>query len=399
MRARASPVSAREGSAVSVERLLDIEFSLALNNKTGKYFAAKGMVDAQTSLIGAVRYWRISHRREPRGLYARILGRMMTLEVDARVIVPAFDRIMPKLRPSRPVLFTDPLQVILYSLTSSDIVVVHDMGPITHPQFYAPRVHDIYYKAFRAIQEARCHLIFVSEASDREHADLFGASSASRRVIYNPIRSEAVKGVEEAPLGVSPPFFLTVGAVGDRKNQRKTIEAFQRGCFAERGYQYVICGASEPGASEVILHAEKTAGVRMVGYASASELRWLYSHAEGFVLASHLEGFGMPAAEALINGLLPVVSRDGALVEVAGPQAIFVDADDVGSIERGLNELATLPAAEKQARVLRARNGLEAFSEDRVLTAWRAFFTEMVQPEISTSGREQASFASAAPRP
>ena len=364
---------------MSAARQVDVEFSLALNNRTGKYFSAKEMVDQEGDFIRHVRYWRTSQRQEPQGLHARILGRLMTLEVDARVISSAFDRAIPKLRPSRPVLFTDPLQVILYSLDAADMIVVHDMGPITHPQFYAPRVHEIYGKAFRAIQTARSHLVFVSKASQQEHEKIYGVEFASRRVIYNPVRSEAVRGSELAPAGVTRPFILTVGAVGERKNQLRTIDAFRQGRFEERGIQYVICGGSEPGADEVLLSAERTPGVRLIGYTSAPELRWLYSHAEGFVLASHLEGFGMPAAEALVNGLLPVVSRDGALVEVAGPEAIFVDADDSSSIAKGLSELLTMPASQKQARVQRAKMSLEAFSEERVLAAWRTFFEEMVQ--------------------
>lgn len=364
---------------MEAEGKLDVEFSLALNNKTGKYFAARSVVSEEGEFIKEVRYWRTSHEAEPRGIYARALGRLMTLEIDARVLSPVFDKVVPRLRPSRSVLFTDPLQVNLYSISRIDAVVIHDMGPITHPQFYAPRVNTIYSKAFCAIQAAQCHLIFVSKTSKHEHEMLYGRDYASRRVIYNPVRSEAVAGTESEPEGVNRPFILTVGAVGDRKNQSKTIEAFRRGRFAERGYQYVICGALEPGASEVVVAAEKAPGIRMIGYATASELRWLYKHAEGFVLASHLEGFGMPAAEALVNGLLPVVSRDGALIEVAGPGAIIVDADDVASIEAGLAELVALPATEKLARVQRSRTGLAAFSEEHVLAAWRKFFVDMVR--------------------
>ena len=132
----------------------------------------------------------------------------------------------------------------------------------------------------------------------------------------------------------------------------------------------VVVGGPEPGFDDVVAVARDQPGVIMMGYASAAELRWLYRNALGFVLASHLEGFGMPVAEAFLQGLVPVVSAGGALEEVAGPYAVPVDPDDVASIEAGLVTLVQMPAEERRRRVDLAQAHLATYSEAATRERW-----------------------------
>jgi hypothetical protein len=70
-------------------RSIEIEFSLALNNRTGKYFVCMDLIEALVDLTENIWYWRISGAGVPHGLTARILGRLMTTEYVTRVGYPA----------------------------------------------------------------------------------------------------------------------------------------------------------------------------------------------------------------------------------------------------------------------------------------------------------------------
>ena len=264
-----------------------------------------------------------------------------------------------------------------YHLNSSDVVTIHDLGPITHPHLYAPGVGQVYKSIYQEISRARPHLIFVSEATRSQFIVNYGNAYNTEQVIFNPVRSASNIGLRTAPRGVQKPFFLTVGAVGDRKNQAGSVEAFARTNLHQRGFHYVICGGPEPGYERVVEAARCVPNVKLIGYVSDAELRWLYANAEAFVLASHLEGFGMPAAEAILRGLLPILSKDGALGEVAGPEAVYVDADDVASIARGLSAVAGMTELERSTRVARAQPRMAAFEEARIRADWGAFFERL----------------------
>jgi glycosyltransferase involved in cell wall biosynthesis len=295
----------------------------------------------------------------------------MTDEVRARAHSDLFDRSLPRLNRAAPVLFTDPLEVLLHRLKRTDVIVCHDMGPVTHAQFYAPGVSAIYHKIFAEISAVRPHLVFVSRSSQREFERAYGSSYASAMVVYPSLRMEIKQGAREPLKGVRPPFLLTVGAVGARKNQAGAIEAFARSGLSRHGWSYVICGGAEPGYERVAQTARETAGVMLTGYASDAELRWLYAQAAGFVLPSHLEGFGIPAAEAAASGLVPLISSGGALQEVIGEGALYADPSDVDAISAAMLELAVMSEEAKGNRLATLQSHIVVFTPAAAKLGWR----------------------------
>jgi glycosyltransferase involved in cell wall biosynthesis len=162
-----------------------------------------------------------------------------------------------------------------------------------------------------------------------------------------------------------------VGAVGARKNQLTALDAFEKSGLVERGFSYVICGGPEPGFEQVRCRAKGLRWAHLTGYVTEAQLRWLYSHAQGFVLPSLIEGFGIPAAEAVFRGLVPLVSRGGALHEVVGDSAILVDARCVESIATGMKLLVSLSQGEKNRRLSHLRRQISFFSPERARREWQ----------------------------
>jgi len=355
-----------------LDRRFDCEFTLALNNRTGKYFFCKEMIQASEDLIASCLYWRVPLKQLPSRTLSRILGRIARWEVDFRSGAGLINRLLPPSPHHRPLIFTDPREVLFYRLKSCDIVVCHDMGPITHPDLYDPGVGRIYRRAFEQIRASRPFMIFVSAASRQEFVARYGDDYPAMQVVSPPLRTDIQQSDLRAVAGIPEKFLLTVGAVGERKNQLRAIRAFDASGLAKAGYAHVICGGlHEAGADVVAKLAKSTPGVILPGYVNDAELRWLYRNATGFVLPSLLEGFGLPAAEAVHYDLIPLLSHGGALQEVAGDGAIYVDPLDEADIAAGMRLLAELTPEERRTRLDQLRVNVSRFSLENEAGKWR----------------------------
>jgi glycosyltransferase involved in cell wall biosynthesis len=367
---------------------VDCEFTLALNNSTGKFFFCKDMIEASADLINSTYHWRLPSHALPGRMASRILGRLALIEVSVRARWPLSYRVWRPIRHPRAMLFTDPRECVLYNVKSCDIVLCHDMGPLTHPEFYSEGVERVYRLAFDRIARARPLVLFVSEASRRDFVKLYGSDFPLLKVIHIPLRQGLHTPDEQIVDGVPEKFFLTVGSLGARKNQLRSIAAFQASGLASERFGYVVCGGPEPGAEEVISLAAKTDGVIVLGYVNDSQLRWLYKNAQGFVLASLLEGFGLPAAEAVSYGQVPLLSAGGALEEVAGDGALYVDPLDISDIAAGMRRMASMAAGERAGRLLRLCRSVERFSFDAAVSAWRSTLALAIQTHAHPAGND-----------
>lgn len=349
---------------------VDVDFSLALNDRTGKLFLGRDIIAALGERVGEVRYGR--WRRLPRSDFMRrVAGRVTHDETRARVFRPGPAALLPKTRERHATLHLDPLSVVRHRLEKRDIVLCHDVGPVSHPRYFAPGVEQFYHRAYAETRAAKPHMVFVSKTSQREFHARYGTDFPSSTVIYIPTRPGMNGGDERKPEGIDGPFLLTVGSIGNRKNQRRCIEAFAESGLAGEGWRYVLIGGREPGADDVFDLGADTPGVVMPGYADDAELRWLYRNSAGFVLMSLLEGFGMPVIEAAGYGLPCLVSESGILTEIGGPAMLQADPLDPVSIAAGMCELAGMTEAGRAQRISQTEEHLRQFEREPILDQWR----------------------------
>jgi len=357
-------------------RLL-LDCSLSLINRTGAHYIAEDLVSAFGSQ-GIVRRWRLFGPRLPTGIARKIFGRMMLQEIgrlgtSSRLLWPEPKAVKLKR------LFLDPLYVSRSRLESSDIVLCHDIGPVTQPELYDKGTTDAYQKAYAKITKARPGIVFVSNASRLAFEARFGRDFRFLRAIPLYVRTGSLTGHSEPISGIRRPFFLTVGALETRKNQRTAIEAFARYGFARRDVSYILCGAKGAGAEEIVATAARTSGVKVLGYVSDAQLRWLYQEASAFVLPSLLEGFGMPALEAALRGLVPIVSRDSALAEAVNGAAIQVNPRSVSEIGEAMESVLALDERKhnelKNALIAHARRA----TRERFLAEWEDLISSELQ--------------------
>lgn len=160
------------------------------------------------------------------------------------------------------------------------------------------------------------------------------------RVISPPSRFAGWSGEARPPAALggvpSQGFWLSVGTLEPRKNQRRIAAAYaaylRSGGAAlplvfAGGYGWLMQDFRDELAGLGILSS-----VVFTGYVPDAELAWLYRHCYGHVYASLFEGFGLPVLEGLSFGAPTITSATTSLPEVAGDAALLVDPLDVEAL-------------------------------------------------------------------
>jgi glycosyltransferase involved in cell wall biosynthesis len=137
-------------------------------------------------------------------------------------------------------------------------------------------------------------------------------------------------------------FWLSVGSLEPRKNQRRLVEAYRR---SRSRLPLILAGG--PGWLMEDFANGQPPGVVFPGYVSDAELEWLYRNCFGFVYPSLFEGFGMPVLEALSLGAPVICSNTTSLPEVAGDAALLVDPLDSEALAAAMLRLEETPVRER----------------------------------------------------
>ena len=141
-------------------------------------------------------------------------------------------------------------------------------------------------------------------------------------------------------LGLPEKFILFVGTREPRKNLKRLVQAYAAlPDTAQKEFSLVLVGP--PGWGENDPVGEKTLSDRVIvlDYLDTQKLALVYNLARALVYPSLYEGFGLPPLEAMACGCPAVVSNAGALPEVCGDAAVYVDPNDTESIANGIQRV------------------------------------------------------------
>jgi glycosyltransferase involved in cell wall biosynthesis len=101
--------------------------------------------------------------------------------------------------------------------------------------------------------------------------------------------------------------------------------------------------------------------ILFTGFIPDLELKWLYEHAEAYVLPSESEGFGLPGLEAMAHGCPLVSSNATCLPEIYGDAAQYFDPLNVPDMAAQVGKVLGDLKLRKEL-VKRGHKRLEKFS-------------------------------------
>lgn len=186
--------------------------------------------------------------------------------------------------------------------------------------------------------------------------------------------------------GKSTPLrLICVATVTPRKGYAGLIEALalverdRRG--TEAGWTLDIIGSTtrDPAHADEIRQQVEDRGlggrIRFVGEVDEAALRAHYARADGVVLASRYEGYGMSLVEALMHGLPLVVTRGGAIADTVGDGACIVEGSDPGALAAAIRH-TLLDDQARQVLASRARRWRERRLESQSWAGAAARFAQ-----------------------
>jgi len=218
-------------------------------------------------------------------------------------------------------------------------VTVHDLAWRQVPDAFPGRGRRWHEAALgRALSRAKCFIVPSTDTADALMAA--GAAAARVEVIEEGCDHLAAQDREaadrlKAELGVEGGFLLTVSTFEPRKNLARLVAAYSAAAprFPER-WPLLVVGPSGwgSGTGRAGDAKENHEGVVMVGPVDDGVLAALYAEARAVVYVPLVEGFGLPAVEAMAAGA-PVVASP---VPSTAGAALEVDPLDVGAMAEAL---------------------------------------------------------------
>jgi glycosyltransferase involved in cell wall biosynthesis len=214
------------------------------------------------------------------------------------------------------------------------IYLIHDLIPITHPQFCRPGELKKHERRMSNALASASGIIGNSQATLDDLSDF-----AHRRGLPMPPAVVALISGHRPSPHVLPskldrPFFVTIGTIEGRKNHiillmlwRRLVADIGRGApillvIGQRGWE------AESAFALLDDRDQWNGAVREIARADDEELASWIGGARALLMPSFAEGFGLPVIEALQAGT-PVIASDLPVFrEIAGDMPTYLDPSD-----------------------------------------------------------------------
>lgn len=262
-------------------------------------------------------------------------------EAGARVIAGPGDLIgeqvvMPWLAPGATVLsFANSTPLLAWK----SIVWIHDAHVFEAPESYS-RFYRLWHQNMLRLCALRGFEIVTVSNYSRDALIAHGARPEKTTVVYNAGDHILRDAADDSPIAahglVRGKFVLLIGSRAQHKRLPFAVEALSQRLPAD--IQIAVVGLGQKGAYAGEGGVTADTRVKILPMLSDAQLRALYEQAGVVAIPSVLEGFSLPAAEAMWCGAALVLCNRTALPEVGGEAALFFEADDANGLAARVQE-------------------------------------------------------------
>ena len=261
-------------------------------------------------------------------------------------------------------IFTPAPEGYLGDQTVPQVVMVHDLRPLSHPE---RSMQSLYFRKWvPSLLHSCAHIVTNSCFTSNEI--LRNLQIPEERITITPLGyDEGRFYISDAyKLMHSRPYLLHVGQAYPHKNLQRLIYAFKE---ISRGFpdvDLILLGKEHPVETPRLknLTSELDLSQRVLfkSYVSYDDLPNWYRGSLAFVYPSIWEGFGLPILEAAACGCPIVTSYGSATEEVARScHSCLVDPYSIGDIYTSINIILANPGL--HAQIARQRiSGISKFS-------------------------------------
>jgi glycosyltransferase involved in cell wall biosynthesis len=281
-----------------------------------------------------------------------------------------------------------PFSLLGRGLRCATVVTIHDLMWLEQPELVDGRTlvrqvrQQYYQRGMRWAMQHATRIIAVSEATASRIRAVSPESEGRIRVTHNAASSafspasdeqEAARAASSV-LGTGSPYYLVVGISEPYKGHEVAVRAFARAAVDDE----LLVLLQRAGSSASLRRLAEQLGVghrvRLLQAVTGDELLALLRGARALLQPSLMEGFGIPALEAMACGCPVIGSDTPALVEVMGGAGLHAAVGSDQAMAQALQRLRGSGVRDelRQKGLARAR----AFSWERTAEATLAVYRE-----------------------
>ncbi len=273
-------------------------------------------------------------------------------------------------------LFHGPLGILPLACPLPGVATIHDLTPILFPEWHDRKNVAGFAPILPATVRRAARLVCVSRATRNDL--LLACPEAEGKAFVVP------NGLVPPPpatsqVASSRPYVLSIGTLEPRKNHERLVAAMESIWDRRPDFpDLVIAGGAGwgmPGFGERLARSRHAPRIARLGWVPSGRAAGLLRGARLLAYPSLYEGFGLPALEAMAEGIPVVASSSSSLPEVVGDAGLLPDPLDAGAIASAIeraNDDETFRALARRRGPERAR----LFTWDAAARATRALFAE-----------------------
>jgi glycosyltransferase involved in cell wall biosynthesis len=219
------------------------------------------------------------------------------------------------------------------------IYLVHDLIPLTHPQYCRPGEATKHARRMGNVL-ASADGIIVNSRDTLGAVERFAVSTGAKvpPAVVAWIAGVSIDG-PVVPRPTGKPYFLTVGTIEGRKNHLLLLEMWERlvDSMGSNAPGLVIIGRRGWQAEQTFRKLDDLGPleghVTEIANCGDEELASWIAGARALLMPSFVEGFGLPVMEALQLGTPVIASNLPVYREIAGDLPTYLDPNDAAAWE------------------------------------------------------------------
>lgn len=236
--------------------------------------------------------------------------------------------------------------------------VVHDLIPITHPQYNRAGEREKHMERMRNVLAYGRVAIASSQATLDELAQFARSEKLPMPEMRVVPLAPGLSPVAAGPAPRGDAYFVVVGTIEPRKNHKLLLEVWERlvARLGPAAPTLVVIGQRGWECDDIVEKLERgVASGHVVELAKCSDadLANYLHHARALLFPTFVEGYGMPLVEALVAGVPAIASDLRVFREVAGDVPDYASPTDVAAWEALVSDYAQPKSARRDAQVQR----------------------------------------------
>ena len=266
----------------------------------------------------------------------------------------------------------DPISV---SRNTKHLVRLHDILPITHPQYFDDFAIYVFERGLRSLlKDKKILWVFDTNASALEFQRIFGHE---REVKYIPCLVGSQFQKIPAKCTKTENLIVVINTIEPRKNVSKVIENFRSAKnigLIPMDYTLAILGTrgwQDETLYQRLIEKKFGSDVEFIESPSNEIVADYLERSRIVVSASNAEGFGLPPLEGMLFGCIPVVSDIPQHRETLGDHGFYFNLED-NSLATALQGAHLKSISSNSTDYSKIQNHVVAnFGENRIHEMWK----------------------------